>query len=206
MNVVLGRAEYIETNVEDERLVKQSQLLCRTVDELVDVINDIRIVQQSLRTEVDTSVSVDCGVLLAQLADEMQTTHETATLSVDIQEPLSLKADDRLSIALEHIVENAIVHNSDSADVEIVATPIEESERVEIQVLDDGPGIPPSERLVATNPEATSPLEHGTGLGLWVASMIVKTLGGDLSIDDNDPDGSIVTLRLPRANPATRVS
>jgi signal transduction histidine kinase len=83
--------------------------------------------------------------------------------------------------------------------VEVIVAPTKYEEYVEIQIVDDGPGIPDEERLVATKPEETSPLNHGTGLGLWAASTIVRSFEGSFRIEDNDPRGSIVSMTLPRA-------
>ncbi len=41
-------------------------------------------------------------------------------------------------------------------------------------------------------------LQHGNGLGLWIAYWTVSLFGGELSIEDNSPRGTRVVLRLPR--------
>jgi len=46
-------------------------------------------------------------------------------------------------------------------------------------------------------------LEHGSGLGLWAVYWGVTQIGGRLSISDNDPRGSVVTVTVP-AKQATR--
>ena len=131
----------------------------------------------------------------------MTTDHPDATVSVTMPDRLCVRSDERLGVALDQIVENAVVHN-DSAypSVEIFGSADEAYGYAEIEIVDDGPGIPDSERQVVTNPEDTSPLRHGTGLGLWIASMIVFTLDGDIAIADNDPEGTVVTLQLPLAS------
>jgi len=200
MSVVLGRAEWIEDSVSDERVIEQSQTLCRTVDELIGLIEDIRTVQQSLRNEVDPAVESDCTAIVEELAAEVAADHPDATVSVTMPDQLCARSDERLGVALEQIVENAVVHNdSASPSIEIVGSADEAYGYAEIEIVDDGPGIPASEREAVTNPKETSPLRHGTGLGLWIASMIVFTLDGDITIADRDPEGTVVTLQLPLA-------
>jgi len=66
---------------------------------------------------------------------------------------------------------------------------------VEISVADDGPGLPEREQeIVATGIETQ--LKHGQGIGLWFVNWAVTQLGGDLRFQENDPEGSIVTIRL----------
>ena len=65
-----------------------------------------------------------------------------------------------------------------------------------VAVADDGPGIPDHEYEVLTAGEETA-LEHGSGLGLWLVFWVVTKSGGDLSFDDREPRGSVVTLTLP---------
>jgi PAS domain S-box-containing protein len=201
MNVVLSRAELIEQQATDDRVAEQSKILCETVDQLVEVLEDIRTVQQSLRTDVNASCRVDCTRALDDIVTEVETAHPNATVTTSLPGSLYVRSDDRLILALEHLVENAVLHNEkEHPNVEIVASPVKTYGYAEIKIIDDGPGIPSAERLVVTNPQQTSPLEHGTGLGLWVAAMIVYTIDGDITIADNEPDGTIVTVQLPSAS------
>jgi signal transduction histidine kinase len=59
--------------------------------------------------------------------------------------------------------------------------------------VDDGPGLASNERAVLDGRSET-PLEHGTGLGLWLANWIVTGLGGELEVVD--PDGEGMTLEI----------
>jgi len=67
---------------------------------------------------------------------------------------------------------------------------------VEIVITDNGPGIPKHERKAIESGEET-PLQHGTGLGLWLVYWAMSLLGGDIHIDDADP-GTRIALRLPQ--------
>jgi PAS domain S-box-containing protein len=200
INVVLNRAELIERDVTDEYLSEQSEILCETVEELVEVVDDIRTVQQSLRTDVDSSCRFDCATAIEVIVGDIEAEHPKATVTTALGDSLSVRSDDRLRLALEHLIENAVIHNhNDHPHVEIVASPVTDRGYVEIKIIDDGPGIPEAERHVVMNPEQTSPLEHGTGTGLWIAAMIVFTIDGDVVIENNDSAGAVVTLHLPRA-------
>ena len=71
-------------------------------------------------------------------------------------------------------------------------------EEVSIIIADDGEGIPESE-LVAVTAEKETPLEHGSGIGLWVMKWLTEESGGRFDVRA-DSSGTVVRMRLPRAN------
>ena len=73
--------------------------------------------------------------------------------------------------------------------------------RVILRVEDNGPGIPEHERAVLESGRET-PLEHGSGLGLWLVHWTVDRFGGDLAFDDAPGGGAVVTITLDAAQPA----
>jgi CheY-like chemotaxis protein len=69
-------------------------------------------------------------------------------------------------------------------------------------VADDGVGMDDAVRRRALEPFFTTKGPQGTGLGLSVAHSIVQRHRGELSLRPNDPRGTVVTLRLPQAEPS----
>jgi len=68
------------------------------------------------------------------------------------------------------------------------------SDTVALQVVDDGPGIPPHE-LDVVEDGTESALAHGSGLGLWLATWGTAALGGRLAFDTEN--GTTATVTLP---------
>jgi sensor histidine kinase regulating citrate/malate metabolism len=73
-------------------------------------------------------------------------------------------------------------------------------DEVVVRVADDGPGIPELERT-AISAGLESPLQHATGLGLWLVQWTVTNSGGSMSIADREGGGAVVELRLPATEP-----
>jgi signal transduction histidine kinase/CheY-like chemotaxis protein len=69
-------------------------------------------------------------------------------------------------------------------------------------VADDGVGMDDDVRRRALEPFFTTKGPQGTGLGLSVANTIVQRHGGELSLRPTDGKGTVITLRLPRAEAA----
>jgi two-component system, NtrC family, nitrogen regulation sensor histidine kinase NtrY len=64
-----------------------------------------------------------------------------------------------------------------------------------IRVIDNGVGLPQSERHRLTEPYVTTRVK-GTGLGLAIVKKIIEDHGGRVSLDDAPDGGAIVTLTL----------
>jgi signal transduction histidine kinase len=110
-----------------------------------------------------------------------------------------------LRVAVANLLENAVEHGGTAGDpprvvVRASAERTGATTWAVVTVADDGPGVPDHEREPVLDGE--TPLDHSSGLGLWVVRWAVDSLGGDLSIGDDDAlGGASVTLRVPCLDP-----
>ena len=75
-------------------------------------------------------------------------------------------------------------------------------EMVEIQVADDGPGIPADVKVKIFDWFfTTKPPGEGTGLGLAVSREILQAHGGNLRLEDTVGGGATFVLEIPRERP-----
>lgn len=97
--------------------------------------------------------------------------------------PLNLCFDrSHLHQVLWNLVSNALRHSSRTAGaVRIELTGIANEGRVELHVLDDGPGIPETVREQIFEPFFTTHTQ-GTGLGLFIARELCATNGASLEL------------------------
>jgi signal transduction histidine kinase len=104
-----------------------------------------------------------------------------------------------LKRAISNVVDNAVKHGS----AVTVALRAGDDGTIEIDVADDGPGIPSSLREKVFDPffkgddARTSAKRSGFGLGLSIAHDIVKGHGGEIDLLDRTPRGLIVRMSLP---------
>ena len=69
---------------------------------------------------------------------------------------------------------------------------------VRIDVVDDGPGMPPAVVERAFDPfYTTKEPGQGTGLGLAICDRVVSDAGGNITIDSGPGEGTRVSVRLP---------
>jgi len=93
----------------------------------------------------------------------------------------------------------ALLHNATEAGAQrIDVRARRDDEGICIEIADDGDGMTSKVRERATEPFFTTRRAQGhNGLGLTLVCEVLRTHGGDLSIDDNEPSGTRITLRLP---------
>ena len=82
------------------------------------------------------------------------------------------------------------------ATVTVTVAPGSRPEWFVIAVADEGPGLPPDERITLRGNSET-PLQHGSGLGTWLVRFVVEQFGGRVSVEDYESGGSVVELHLP---------
>lgn len=122
-------------------------------------------------------------------------------VNVDVPESACVRATTDLGTAISEIVENAVVHNdAPSAEVDITVERTYDDEYHEIRIADNGPGIDPSLYEVVIGERERSKVDHSNGLGIWLAYWVCRASGGELEFETDD-DGTVVTLRIPAAEP-----
>jgi PAS domain S-box-containing protein len=198
MNVILGRSEALRSRDDlDEQVREHVAAMEDAAQSLVDMSDAVREFRDVVRLQQNEPTPVDVTALVADVVEDKRMTFPNATIVVDAPEHATVRSRGRLSVAIDELVENAIEHgDSDGPLVDVTIRT--EGDRVVIEVADDGPGIPAIERRVIRT-DAESPLEHGSGLGLWLVTWTVEQSGGDIEIVDREPHGTAVRLSLPRA-------
>jgi two-component system sensor histidine kinase KdpD len=136
-----------------------------------------------------------------------------ARVVVDVAETLPSVAADAalLERALANLIANAANVSPPGADARVTAGEVGAGpdHRIDICVIDSGPGIPPAERELVFQPFQRLVDHHGhgagVGLGLAIARGFVEAMGGEVTIDDTPGGGTTMIVSLPIAGAAARV-
>ncbi|MEU8831740.1 sensor histidine kinase KdpD [Streptomyces sp900116325] len=121
------------------------------------------------------------------------------SVELDIPETLPMVAVDRglLERAVANIVENAVKYSPDKTPVAVAASSL--GDRVELRVVDRGPGIPDEAKEAVFEPfqrHGDAPRGAGVGLGLAVARGFVEAMGGDITAEDTPGGGLTMVVAL----------
>lgn len=80
----------------------------------------------------------------------------------------------------------------------IATETVKDGEHARIQVIDEGPGVPPEILPRIFERHTTSKTQGGgLGLGLFLAKRIAELRGGELSVESKPGEGARFTLCLP---------
>lgn len=172
-------------------------LITEQVDDLLSAATKARMVNQRLNAEQNPAqTTVDLPALLAACVEQKQT--ETAA-AVDIQtefpDTCDIESDpDVLRLVVNEALDNAIQHTEADATTRVE---VSKQDDICIRISDTGPGIPEQERRVVLR-GTESAVDHTKHFGLWMIRWGARYLGGDLSIRDRSPTGTVVEVTLPQ--------
>jgi two-component system sensor histidine kinase KdpD len=120
---------------------------------------------------------------------------------VDVPETLPrVHADPALlERAVANVIENAVLWSSDGSPVRVEAGVV--GDRVDLRVVDCGPGLPPDQRDRIFEPfqRLGDRGGAGVGLGLAVARGFVEAMGGEIRAEDTPGGGLTMVISLPAA-------
>lgn len=108
---------------------------------------------------------------------------------------------DRFLRVLQNLVGNAVdaIRGAGDQGGNIFLGARLEGGMVDVQIRDDGPGIPEGIRSQIFQPFFTFGKKHGTGLGMSIAKTLVEAHGGDISFVSEIGKGTTFHIKLPRA-------
>ncbi|ELZ26165.1 integral membrane sensor signal transduction histidine kinase [Halogeometricum pallidum JCM 14848] len=195
MNVVLGYADVVASRAEDPETARAAETILRRGERLVAVSEKARVFDRRL-DETDPA-TLDLVTVVEDALADVAADHPEAELTPTTPDSLAVRVVPGIGDAVRNVVENACVHHEGTPSVAVVVGA--DGDEATVAVADDGPGIPEHERSVLAEGEETA-LDHGSGIGLWVTKWLVGRSGGSVAFEENDPRGSVVTLRLPLAD------
>jgi signal transduction histidine kinase len=123
-------------------------------------------------------------------------------------EPVRVIGDrGQLGRVVRNLVDNARRH----ARSRVLVTVRREGDTAVLEVLDDGPGVPPAdrarvfERFVRLD-DARARSDGGSGLGLAIVAEVVAAHGGSVTVEEGPTGGALFRVRLPAAADGAEVS
>ena len=142
--------------------------------------------------------------------DEIRAVHPERMFRLETSGELHGQFDgERLQQVLANLLDNAVQHGTSSEPITLRA--FGERDRVTVQVKNLGRPIPADQLQVIFDPlvqlvpsvGASGTAAGSLGLGLYIASEIVKMHGGTITAESSDREGTVFSACLPRASVET---
>ena len=117
------------------------------------------------------------------------------------EEFLLVKIDSHLIMqVIINILDNAIKYTQKNSKIEITIE--QKGEMAVVTIADDGPGIADMDKLLVfdmfySGAKNLADSHRSLGLGLALCKSIIKSHGGEIWLEDNQPKGTIFSFSLP---------
>jgi two-component system, OmpR family, sensor histidine kinase CiaH len=143
---------------------------------------------------------LDLSDLLKDCIQDFRNRFPERTFTEQIESGADIKGDPLLlQILINNLLENAIKYSPKESP--IYAKLRKHDTMIELEIADEGPGIPDNEKkkifskFYRIGSEATRKTK-GTGLGLYLCSKIAIDHNADISVTNNTPRGSSFVVRF----------
>jgi two-component system nitrogen regulation sensor histidine kinase NtrY len=209
------RRKYAAAITEDrETFDRCTETIIRQVGDVTRMVDEFSAFARSPKPQMEDHDIRD--VVKAAVLDRQMASQDIAFDTRVGREPIIVTCDRRLiSQAVINLVKNAqeaIQQFAESPNREpgwsgrIETNVRRNGNRVDIEVIDNGPGLPKQNRIRLTEPYVTTKGAKGTGLGLAIVQKSVEQHAGVLSLEDapsgpGRTHGALIRISLP-AHPA----
>ena len=184
-----------------EKFATRMQIESKRLTDLVQEIINLSRLQDSDPLSVPSELNVQD--LVSEAIDQSQVGADSRKIQIssgEIANGVVLGDRDQIIMAIQNLVENAVNYSPEGTKVTVSS--VVEDGIVTITVIDQGIGIPESEkdrifeRFYRVDP-ARSRQSGGTGLGLSIVKHVATKHGGEVSVWSVEDVGSTFSLKLP---------
>lgn len=156
---------------------------------------------------VELGASGPSSVAVAPLLSDLAALHGAAGAAIELNVTNDLQAQVPLE-CLAHIVTNLLVNCARHAPgARVWLTASRRTDRVVIEITDDGPGLPPGLTTELLRPGMRGPSSTGTGMGLHVSAELASRHGGAIRLVPTPAGGRgcTVVVELPAVAARSRL-
>jgi signal transduction histidine kinase len=203
IDTILSAGDRLDAAQKDRflKIVKQQiERLTRLVENLLTVS---RLENRKIK---DVYKSIDIVDLSKLVVDELKSKHSTHKFKVSSQTNTShILADyDKAHQVLTNLIDNAAKYSQEGTAIEIYAKNSSDNGFVEISIKDQGIGIPDEyiSKIFSKFLRIDNPLTRevqGTGLGLYITKTLVDSMGGKISVESKENEGTTFKIFWPVA-------
>lgn len=188
--IMRARVDALEAGPAQDALRADLVGMARTVSQVLDIAElETFVVGEDARADLHAV----CSEAVAYMAPLAVGQSKTIALT-GAEGPVWVRGHaDALFRAVRNLVENAIRHTvaGGSIEVEVLADG-------RARVLDDGPGVPPSDResIFRRFWRRDRAQADSRGLGLAIVARVAEAHGGSIDVDNRPEGGAMFTLKL----------
>ncbi len=199
ITVALGHAELIARTTDGTLMAEDAQVVADELQRLRRLADRLLLLASADSPDFLVTTRVDVENLVTEAVHRWAATARRWRLG-DLLEAVVDADEDRLAVALDALLENAVKHTGPEDSIELSVR--REGDSAVISVVDSGSGIAEEDldRIFdrfARADHGRSRTEGGMGLGLAIVKTIVGAHGGEVRVRSTPGKGSVFEIRLP---------
>lgn len=199
MNVIEGHVALLQTEYENGEVPESLTTIASAASNLMGLAEAVEKIERTVSSSGTTPTAVALQERMEESLSGFKDRFPEVSLDLSIpkDDPCKVAATG-ITTAIEEAVENSIVHNDAAQPSVEIRVSRRGDEWIDIEIEDNGPGIPEREIQVLRKGETS--LDHADRLGLWLIYWVVSKAGGAFDVANADPRGTIMTLSVPTAD------
>lgn len=200
MTVIGGSSDLLlEELPEDDEMYEHAERISKHSTEIVELTERVRSVLRRLTEEGETEMSpAELDDVVNERVESLKETYPEVTCTAEASDEVRVAADPFLNHVLDNVLINAVEHN-DKDEPRIDVTVEDGDETATVRIADNGPGVPDEEKGKVFKQGTTGRTSGSVGFGLYYVEQMVSEYGGDIYVEDNEPEGAVFVMELPKA-------
>ena len=196
MTVIRGNAERLVEELPEGQPREDAEKIHSRAEGIVDLTNRVRSVLRRITEDGSRElVPYDLAEVTEERAEDAKEVYD-AEVTVEAPEEAYVEADEFLDDVIDNLLTNAVEHN-DKEEPRVDITVERGEETTVLRVADNGPGIPDRMKEAVFGQGEKGRSSGGVGFGLYFVESMVSEYGGDVRVEDNEPEGAVFVIELP---------
>ena len=205
ITIALGHSELLARNLADNQDKRDINVIVGELNRLRTLSERLLLIAASANPDFLRPEPVELDQLLTDVLWRWRPTADRHWQLGQLDEVTAMADQERLGLAVDALLENAIQHTSTDDLIRLSAIRDDRSGYATLVVQDTGSGIAPADLTHVFDRFATgtqTPGRHGTGLGLALVRAVAEGHGGQIRAQSTPGLGSRFELLLPLADEA----
>jgi len=192
-------AQVIERKTKEPKTKEKIELMKTHIGRISKIVQDFLNFSSpspSRVSQFDIRAVIDSAIHISKYDKRVSQLNITTKHGDDL--PLVRGSQDGIHQVFVNLILNAADSVGDSPNGSLIITTTRKNGFVRISFKDNGMGMTEEERVKIFEPFFTTKQPgKGMGLGLFVSYGIIKSFGGDISVESQKGKGAVFNLRVP---------
>jgi len=185
-----------------EKKIKLTSSALLETERLNGLVNDLLLSAKLESAYQPHQEALDLPQMIEDLIGTLEAKYPSVRFHFNKESAVSTFMGDRtgMTSVILNLLENAVKYSPAPAEIE--ASIAQQNGQLILKFADQGYGIPDREKQMVFNKfyrvgSEDTRKTKGTGLGLYIVQQIVQAHGGAISVEDNEPQGTVFRIELP---------